>query len=84
MTDRAWVRSLPLLLMSTVLFLAGALMFFRAEDSVASIASMTAGVLAFGAWTATAVIDWYEGHPPVQRDAGVLPAIHEVPDDPDA
>lgn len=57
--DRAWFRALPLLLSSSVLLIAGALMFFRAEDSVASIASMTAGVLAFGAWMATAIIDWY-------------------------
>jgi hypothetical protein len=70
-----WVRALPLLLSSSVLFIAGAFMFFRAADNVASIASMTAGVLAFGAWMATACIDWFEGKP--QQP----PAIEESEED---
>jgi hypothetical protein len=82
MNDRAWLKALPLLLMSTILFIAGAFAFFRAADSVASIASMTAGVMAFGAWSATAIVDWYQGHPPQGSD--VSAPIHEVSDDPDA
>ena len=67
-----WVRSLPLLLSAAVLFIAGALMFYKSGDTTASISSMTAGVLAFGAWVVTAVIDWHEGKPQqvVQSEEG--------------
>jgi hypothetical protein len=62
---RAWVRSLPLLLMSSFLMLGAAWAFFQGKDNVASIAAFSAGLLLLGAWLATAIIDWHEGHAPV-------------------
>jgi hypothetical protein len=59
---RAWVRSLPLLLMSSFLMLGAAWAFFQGKDNVASIAAFSAGLLLLGAWLATAIIDWHEGH----------------------
>lgn len=75
---RAWVRSLPLLLMSSFLMLAAAWAFFKGTDNTASIAAFSAGLLLLGAWLATALVDWYEGHPqrqPPQEvpDAGDTP-----------
>jgi protein-S-isoprenylcysteine O-methyltransferase Ste14 len=58
--DRAWVRSLPLLLVGGVLFCAGAALFWEKGDTTASIASMTLGVVLVSVWMATALIDWHE------------------------
>jgi hypothetical protein len=62
---KVWVRSLPLLLMSSFLMLGAAWAFFQGKDNVASIAAFSAGLLLLGAWLATAIIDWHEGHAPV-------------------
>lgn len=59
--DRAWVRSLPLLLMSSFLMLGAAWAFFTGKDNTASIAAFSAGLILLGAWLATAVIDWHQG-----------------------
>jgi hypothetical protein len=61
-TDRAWLRSLPLLLMSSLLMIAAAWAFFQGDDNTASIAAFAAGLILLGAWLATAVSDWYAGH----------------------
>jgi hypothetical protein len=58
--DRAWLRSLPLLLLGGVLFGAGALAFYRSGDTVASIAAMTLAVVLISQWAATALLDWWE------------------------
>jgi hypothetical protein len=74
---RAWVRSLPLLLMSSLLMLAAAWMFFQGKDNTASIAAFSAGLVLLGSWLATAVVDWHEGHPTPPRNSGVAAPIHE-------
>jgi hypothetical protein len=66
-TDRAWLRSLPLLLMSSFLMIGAAWAFFKGDDSTASIAAFAAGLILLGAWLVSAVIDWYEGHSKRQR-----------------
>jgi hypothetical protein len=63
-STRAWLRSLPLLLMSSFLMIGAAWAFFRGKDSTASIAAFAAGLILLGAWLATALIDWHEGHEP--------------------
>jgi hypothetical protein len=77
MTDgtRAWIRSLPLLLMSSLLMIVAAWMFFKGTDNVASIAAFSAGLVLLGSWLATAIIDWHEGH------AQVAPTITKEEDD---
>lgn len=58
--DRAWLRSLPLLLSAGVLMIAGAFAFFKADDQIASVAAFTAGLMLLGSWVATAIIDWHQ------------------------
>lgn len=58
MTDRDWLRSLPLLLTAAILLIAAAWAFFRGNNNTASIAAFSAGLVILGAWLATAVIDW--------------------------
>lgn len=57
--DRTWLRSLPLLLSSGVLMLAGSYAFFIKNDDIASVAAFAAALMLLGAWVTTAVIDWY-------------------------
>lgn len=63
MTDneRAWIRSLPLLLMSSFLMIGAAWLFFQGKDSTASIAAFSAGLVLLGSWLATAIVDWHTG-----------------------
>jgi hypothetical protein len=61
-SDRAWLRSLPLLLMSSFLMIGAAWAFFKGDDSTASIAAFAAGLMVLGAWLSTAVVDWHESH----------------------
>lgn len=61
-SDRAWLRSLPLLLMSSFLMIGAAWAFFNGDDNTASIAAFSAGLMLLGAWLATAVVDWHESH----------------------
>jgi hypothetical protein len=60
-SDRAWLRSLPLLLMASLLMIGAAWAFFRGNDNTASIAAFSAGLILLGAWLATAIIDWSRG-----------------------
>jgi predicted membrane protein len=60
--DKAYIRSLPLLLTGGVLFCGGAFFFWNKGDTVASIASMTMGVVLVSMWAATAILDWWEAH----------------------
>jgi hypothetical protein len=60
-SDRAWLRSLPLLLMSSLLMIGAAWAFFRGDDDTASIAAFAAGLILLGAWLSTAVVDWHTG-----------------------
>jgi hypothetical protein len=69
-TDRAWLRSLPLLLMSSLLMIGAAWAFFRGDDNTASIAAFAAGLILLGAWLATAVSDWFAGHRKDDRHGG--------------
>jgi putative effector of murein hydrolase LrgA (UPF0299 family) len=57
---RAWIRNLPLLFVGGVLGVAGAWVFFDKGDSVASIASMTLGVVLVTAWLVMEVIRIHE------------------------
>jgi putative effector of murein hydrolase LrgA (UPF0299 family) len=57
---RAWVRNLPLLFVGGVLGVAGAWVFFDRGDTVASIASMTLGVVLVTAWLVMEVIRIHE------------------------
>jgi putative effector of murein hydrolase LrgA (UPF0299 family) len=57
---RSWVRNLPLLFVGGVLGVAGAWVFFDRGDSVASIASMTLGVVLVTAWLVMEVIRIHE------------------------
>jgi hypothetical protein len=74
---RAWIRSLPLLLMSSVLMIVAAWMFFQGKDGTASIAAFSAGLVLLGSWLATAVVDWHAGHAPM----GVVLTEEELNDD---
>jgi hypothetical protein len=76
---RAWIRSLPLLLMSSVLMIVAAWMFFQGKDGTASIAAFSAGLVLLGSWLATAVVDWHEGHAPI-----LPPLVEEVSSDDDS
>jgi predicted membrane protein len=58
--DKAWIRSLPLLLVGGVLFCAGAAIFWNKGDTTASIASMTLGIVLVSMWTVSAIVDWHE------------------------
>jgi hypothetical protein len=64
-STRAWVRSLPLLLMSSLLMVGAAWAFFKGKDNTASIAAFASGLILLGAWLTTALIDWHEGHTPM-------------------
>jgi putative effector of murein hydrolase LrgA (UPF0299 family) len=57
---KSWVRNLPLLFVGGVLGVAGAWVFFDRGDSVASIASMTLGVVLVTAWLVMEVIRIHE------------------------
>lgn len=59
--NSTWLRSLPLLLMSSLLLLGAAWAFFQGNDGTASIAAFAAGLVLLGSWLATAVIDWHQG-----------------------
>lgn len=80
---RTWVRSLPLLLMSSFLMLGAAWAFFQGKDGTASIAAFAAGLVLLGAWLATAVVDWHEGHEP-RGQVLTLEEEGAAGDDPDA
>jgi heme/copper-type cytochrome/quinol oxidase subunit 3 len=58
-TDRAWIRSWPLLLVTVVLGVAAAWSFAEEGNSTASIASFCAALIFGGAWLATAVVEWH-------------------------
>lgn len=75
---RAWIKSLPLLLMSSILMVVAAWMFFKGEDNTASIAAFSAGLVLLGAWLVTAVIDWYEGHVPAKPSIPLQTPEEEV------
>jgi hypothetical protein len=60
-TDRAWLRSLPLLLMSSLQMIGAAWEFFKGNDNTASIAAFASGLILLGAWLTTAVVDWSRG-----------------------
>jgi hypothetical protein len=51
--------------MSSLLMVGAAWAFFKGKDNTASIAAFSAGLLLLGAWLATAIIDWHEGHAPM-------------------
>jgi membrane-bound metal-dependent hydrolase YbcI (DUF457 family) len=57
--DRAWLKSLPLLLTAAILLIAAAWAFFRGQDNTASIAAFAAGLILLGAWLTTAIVDWH-------------------------
>jgi putative effector of murein hydrolase LrgA (UPF0299 family) len=57
---KSWVRNLPLLFVGGVLGVAGAWVFFDKGDSVASIASMTLGVVLVTAWLVMEIIRIHE------------------------
>jgi hypothetical protein len=61
--ERAWLRSLPLLLMSSILMIGAAWAFFAGKDNTASVAAFSAGLILLGAWLTTAVVDWWAGRP---------------------
>lgn len=77
---RAWIKSLPLLLMSSLLMIVAAWMFFQGKDNAASIAAFSAGLVLLGAWLVTALIDWYEGHTPAKPPI-LLQTSEEEPDE---
>lgn len=60
--DRAWVKTLPLLLTASILLLAGAFMFWKQGNSVLSNAAAAVGVFLLGSWAATAIADWSKHH----------------------
>jgi hypothetical protein len=62
-SDKNWIRSLPLLLMASILMVGAAWAFFRGKDSTASIASFAAGLILLGAWLTTAIVDWSHNKP---------------------
>lgn len=55
--DKAWLRSLPLLLSAAILMIAGAFAFFRAGDQIASIAAFSTALILLGAWIYSVVIE---------------------------
>lgn len=59
--DRAWLRSLPLLLSAAVLMLGGSWAFFVREDDIASVAAFAAALMLLGAWTVTQAVAWHDG-----------------------
>lgn len=60
--DRAWVKTLPLLLTASILLIAGAFMFWQQGNTVLSNAAAAVGVFLLGAWSATAIADWSKTH----------------------
>jgi putative effector of murein hydrolase LrgA (UPF0299 family) len=69
--SKSWARNLPLLFVGGVLGCAGAWVFFDKGDSVASIASMTLGVVLVTAWLVMEVIRIHEDRKQGRRsDAG--------------
>jgi putative effector of murein hydrolase LrgA (UPF0299 family) len=67
---KSWVRNLPLLFVGGVLGVAGAWVFFDRGDSVASIASMTLGVVLVTAWLVMEVIRIHEDRKRGREAAG--------------
>ena len=64
MTDegRAWIRTLPLLLVAAVLLIGGAFTFHQQGANDLSISTAAVGVFLLGCWAATAVADWAKAH----------------------
>jgi predicted membrane protein len=58
--DKAYIRSLPLLLTGGAAFVGGAFFFWKQGDSTASIAAMTLGVALVSMWTVTEIIRIHE------------------------
>jgi hypothetical protein len=58
--DKAYLRSLPLLLTGGAAFVGGAYFFWNKGDSTASIAAMTLGVARGSMWTVTEIIRIHE------------------------
>jgi putative effector of murein hydrolase LrgA (UPF0299 family) len=67
---KSWVRNLPLLFVGGVLGVAGAWVFFDKGDSVASIASMTLGVVLVTAWLVMEIIRIHEDRKQGRRSDG--------------
>jgi membrane protein implicated in regulation of membrane protease activity len=68
--DKAWIRSLPLLMVGGVAFIVGALIFFQKGDAPASISSMTLGVVLVSMWSVTAIGDWWDAKKRRKEDSG--------------
>ena len=60
--DKAWVRTLPLLLVASVLLIAGAFAIWQRGNNVLSISCATVGVFLLGSWAATGIADWSKAH----------------------
>jgi putative effector of murein hydrolase LrgA (UPF0299 family) len=67
---KSYVRNLPLLFVGGVLGVVGAWAFFDRGDSVASIASMTLGVVLVTAWLVMEVIRIHEDRKQGRRGDG--------------
>jgi uncharacterized membrane protein HdeD (DUF308 family) len=66
--DRRWVRSWPLLLVASILLMAGAAIYLRSGDATAATACLAAGLVCLGSWIATSVIEWHHDlHRPLRR-----------------
>jgi putative effector of murein hydrolase LrgA (UPF0299 family) len=67
---KSWVRNLPLLFVGGILGVAGAWVFFDKGDSVASIASMTLGVVLVTSWLVMEIIRIHEDRKQGRRSDG--------------
>jgi hypothetical protein len=70
---KSWARNRPLLFVGGVLGCAGAWVFFDKGDSVASIASMTLGVVLVTAWLVMEVIRIHEDRKRARGEEGESP-----------
>lgn len=68
--DKAWIRSLPLLMVGGVAFIVGALIFFQKGDAPASISSMTLGIVLVSMWSVTAIGDWWSARRAKEDSSG--------------
>lgn len=63
-SDREWFKSLPILLVSSILLITGAYAFVTRADPTAGVACLSAGLVVLGSWLTTGVVDWYLDPPP--------------------
>jgi hypothetical protein len=59
---KAFLRSLPILLLAAVLLLGGAWATWLKGNNTLSTAVAAVGVFLLGSWSATAVADWSKAH----------------------